>query len=191
MTARELVAVRHEPIRIPSHPALVLARGALVVFVGPRGAGKSTMVASMLASLGQPTLLLSIEELPGASLAWRLVRVGADHDRMLVVSDISVEQTAALIERHQVVAVGVDSQQRSAFSPKDLRDLLRTSPSLRVALVVSQVNQTGDVRGGQDLAHECDVLVRVEGMRWGVTKSRYQKADGVGGEVMPKPRQEE
>ena len=67
---------------------------------------------------------------------------------------------------------------------------LLTLPSLSLLVAVSQINRDGDVRGGEELAHECDVLVEVTDLTWTVRKSRYQPAGAHGPVLAPAPRAE-
>lgn len=183
-SARDLARATWQSVELPVYPSLALRRGALVVLVGPAGAGKSTMMTRGLDSTGAPALLVSIEEPAGPSLADRLARVGAKRPDLYVCSRGSVDQIAGLIKANKIAWLGVDSAQRAMFEARDLRHLLLTLPSLVGILVTSQINRGGDVRGGEELAHEADVRVEVEAMRWRVSKSRYQP-EGTEGDVLP------
>lgn len=174
LTARELAKTTYQSFDVPAYPGLVLKRGALVVLVGKRGSGKSTMAARMLDSIPAQTLLVSVEEPAGPSVAARLARIGAHDDRMLVCSRATVDQLVGIVRKHKVAAIGVDSAQRALFEARDLRHLLVALPTVATVVAVSQVNRDGDVRGGEELAHECDVLIEVEDLHWKISKSRYQ-----------------
>jgi hypothetical protein len=185
-SARDLARTTWQGCEIPAYPDLSLRRGALVTVVGPSGAGKSTLVTRSLASLPDTTLLLSVEEPAGPSLAERLARAGARSDRLLVCSRATVDQVGDIIRKRKVAALGVDSVQRSLFESRELRHLLVVLPSLAVVFAVSQINRDGDVRGGEELAHESDVIVEVAELAWTVRKSRYQPA-GTSGAVLARP----
>lgn len=184
-TARDLARTQWQDAGLPAYPGLELRRGALVVVLGAAGSGKSTFAARGLDSLQAPSLLVSVEEPAGPSLAARLARVGAKDDHLLVCSRASVDQIAAIVRQRKVVALGVDSVQRAMFEARDLRHLLQVLPSLSILIAVSQVNRDGDVRGGEELAHEADVVIEIADFRWTVRKSRYQPA--ASGAVLPAP----
>jgi predicted ATP-dependent serine protease len=180
VSARELARTRWADAGIPAYSGLELRRGALVVVFGAAGSGKSTFAARALDSLGAPSLLVSVEEPAGPSLADRLARVGAKDDRLMVCSRATTDQIAAIVRQRKVVALGVDSVQRAMYEARELRHLLTVLPSLALVLAVSQVNRDGDVRGGEELAHEADVVIELDALRWTVRKSRYQPADASG-----------
>jgi predicted ATP-dependent serine protease len=183
--AKELSRAVWQRIEIPAYPTIELRKHALVTVVGRAGAGKSSFIGRALDSVQGTTLLQSIEEPNGPTLAVRFARLGIKRASMLVVSRGSVDQVATLLRDRKVVAMGIDSVQRSAYEPRDLRHVLVTIPSLALLLVTSQVTKSGDIRGTEELRHESDVVIEVEGLRWLVTKSRYQST-GVSGDVLPK-----
>jgi hypothetical protein len=186
-SARDLAKATWQTTSLPAYPDLALRRGALVVLVGPAGAGKSTMMTRGLDSTGAPALLVSVEEPAGPSLAERLARVGCKRDDLYVCSRGSVDQIAGLVKQNKICWLGIDSAQRAMFEARDLRHLLLTLPSLLGIVCTSQINRQHEPRGGEELGHEADVLVECEAMTWRVTKSRYQPA-GTGGDVLPPMR---
>ncbi|MGH7297910.1 MAG: hypothetical protein ACRELB_23420, partial [Polyangiaceae bacterium] len=156
-----------------------------VLVSGPRGAGKSSFACGLLDSIKAPVLLLSVEEPPGPSLAARLLRVGVRRDDFAVVGQASVDQVVALLRQSKAAALCIDSVQRAVFSPREVRHLLNVVSSLGLVVATSQVNREGEVRGGEEYGHECDVIVQVEAMGWRLTKSRYQ--EGGSGDVRLAP----
>jgi hypothetical protein len=180
--ARTLARAVWQDVHVPAY-SFVVKRGAFVVAVGPSGAGKSTFVARALDSMRAPALLVSVEEPGGPSLALRLARLGIKRDDLLVCSRGSVDQIAGIVRDRKVGALAIDSIQRALFEPRDLRHLLLTLPSLVVLFATSQINKAGDMRGAEELRHEADVVLSVEGMRWQVTKSRYE-LPGANGDVL-------
>jgi predicted ATP-dependent serine protease len=188
--ARTLSRAVWQAESLPAYPSVALKRGALVVVVGRPGCGKSTMTARALDSIRGPVLLVSIEEPGGPSLAIRLARLGAKREDLHIASRATVDQLAAIIREKKVVALAIDSVQRSTFEPRELRHILLTLPSLGVLLAVSQVTKSGDIRGTEELRHEADVVLELEEMTWTVTKSRYQEP-GVSGPVLRQPQPQE
>jgi predicted ATP-dependent serine protease len=187
-SARELARSTWQDAGVPAY-TFGLRRGALVVAVGRSGAGKSTLVVRAIDSMRAPSLLVSLEEPGGPSLAMRLARVGAKRDDLLVCSRGSVDQIASIIRDRKIAAVAIDSVQRSMFEPRDLRHLLLTLPSLVVLFATSQITKTGDIRGTEELRHEADVVLEVDAMRWTVSKSRYETIGGSGDVLPPTPEE--
>jgi predicted ATP-dependent serine protease len=182
VSARDLSRQRWSSVDVGAYPKLKLGRGALVVLVGRRGSGKSSMLARALDTIRGPAALLSSEEPAGPSISERLERLHVRRNDLWICSRGTVDQVAEIIRQRKIVSLGIDSVQRASYEPRELRHLLLTLPSLAVLFAVSQVNRDGDVRGGEELAHECDVLLEVEDLTWRVVKSRYQP-DG-GGDVL-------
>jgi predicted ATP-dependent serine protease len=179
VSAKDLTRQRWSTVEVGAYPGLKLGRGALVVLVGRRGSGKSSFLARALDTIHGPAALVSTEEPAGPSISDRFGRLHVRRDDLWICSRATVDQVAEIVRLRKVVSLGIDSVQRASYEPRELRHLLLTLPSLAVLFAVSQVNRDGDVRGGEELGHECDVLVEVEALKWRVVKSRYQ-ADGAG-----------
>jgi predicted ATP-dependent serine protease len=175
--AKTLARAVWQSVELPAYPAIEVRRGALVVLVGAAGAGKSTMLARALDTIRGTSMLVSLEEPGGPSLALRLARLGVKRDDLLIASRANVDQLAGVLRERKIVAIGIDSVQRSMFEPRELRHLLLTLSNLAVLLCTSQVNKTGDMRGSEELRHEADVVIELERLRWRVAKSRYQPPD--------------
>lgn len=175
-SAKDLARTQWATVTTERYPELRLGRGCFLLAKGKRGSGKSSLVTGLLDGIKAPVLLLSVEEPPGPSLADRLLRVGVRREDYGVVGRASVDQVVALLRQSKAVALGIDSVQRSMFTPREVRHLLNVIPTLALIACVSQVNAEGEVRGGEDFAHECDVLLDVADMRWRIMKSRYQES---------------
>jgi len=178
MSALDLARMTWATVASRRYPELHLGRGAFVLVKGRRGSGKSSFVTGLLDGVPAPVLLLSVEEPPGPSLAARLLRVGVKREDFGIASHASVDQVVALLRQSKAAALAIDSVQRAAYSPRDIRHLLTVIPTLALVVCVSQVNAEGDVRGGEEYGHECDVLIDVADMRWTIAKSRYQESGG-------------
>lgn len=181
--ATTLARATWQRIDVPAYPSIELRRGALVVLFGPPGAGKSSMLARALDTLNGPALLVSVEEPAGPSLAMRLGRLGVKRNDLYVAGRATVDQIASFARERRLLGLGIDSVQRGAFEPRDLRHLLLTLPHLATMLVSSQVNKQGDLRGSEELRHEADVVIEVSALRWAIVKSRYQMV-GANGAVL-------
>ena len=172
--ARALAASQWGTVECGAFPSLRLGVGALVVIHGPPGAGKSHCTTRLLDTVPGPVLLVSAEEAPGPTLGERLSRCAVKRADFGIVGRASVDQIVAIAVRRKAVAIAVDSVQVSQFTPRDLRHLLAVLPDLKVLFAVSQQNKAGVVAGRNDLIHEADVVLRVEGGAWSLEKSRYQ-----------------
>jgi predicted ATP-dependent serine protease len=177
-SAKDLARTQWSTVTTERYPELRLGHGCFLLAKGRRGSGKSTFITGLLDGIKAPVLLLSLEEPPGPSLGDRLLRVGVRRDDYGVVGRASVDQVVALLRRSRAVALGIDSVQRSMFTPREVRHLLNVIPTLALVACVSQVNAEGEVRGGEEYGHEADLLLDVADMRWRVLKSRYQESGG-------------
>lgn len=174
MSAVELLRASWGDVRSSRYPELKLKRGAFVLVKGRRGGGKSSFVTGLLDGVRGPVVLASIEEPPGPSLADRLVRCNVKREDYGIAGHVTIDQTVALVRRSKAMALAIDSVQRALYTAREVRHLLNVIPTLALVVCVSQVNAEGEVRGGEDFAHECDVLLDVADLRWRIEKSRYQ-----------------
>jgi predicted ATP-dependent serine protease len=176
LSALDLARMTWATVESSRYPELRMGRGCFLLVKGRRGSGKSSLVTGLLDGVKAPVLLLSVEEPPGPSLAARLLRVGVKRDDYGIASRASVDQVAAMLRQSKAAALAIDSVQRAAYSARDIRHLLAVIPTLALVVCVSQVNAEGEVRGGEEYGHECDVLIDVADMRWTIAKSRYQES---------------
>jgi predicted ATP-dependent serine protease len=181
MSATELVKASWS--EVPTcYRELRVGTKSLVLVSGPEGSGKSTMVIKGLDSVPGPVVFLSAEMKLGPQLGVLLARCGVKRESFIALGSVTVDQLHALLVRERTVALGVDSVQTAGIESVDMRHLLATTP-LRVLFAVSQLNKQGDPHGVRSLAHECDVHLSVDEMRWRISKSRYQPV-GVSGDVL-------
>ncbi len=189
-TAAELARASWTPVVSSAYTHLRLGVGALLVVYGPAGGGKSSLATRLLDGLRAPVILQSVEEPPGPSLHARLARCGVKRNDFTIAGRASVDQLAALIRDRKAVALGIDSVQVAAFTPDDLRHLLLVLPTLQIIVAIAQVNKRGEIEGRERLLHEADIAIRVEDLRWTITKSRYQPND-IAGSVLAEEVQHE
>lgn len=178
--AAELMKASWTPVSSSAYPDLRVGRGALAVVYGPAGGGKSSFTTRLLNGLAGPVVLQSVEEAPGPSLHERLRRCRVSRADFVITGRASVDQLAQLIQSRHAIALAIDSVQMAAFSAEELRHLLLVLPTLRVLVAIAQVNKAGRIEGRERLIHEADVAVRCEGLRWQLTKSRYQLTELTG-----------
>ena len=173
-TAADLVRRTMDEVRIPAAPTLRVGAGALAVLWGAPGAGKSTLALRWLNSIPSPVVLFAAEEGLALTLGERLQRCGVTRRDFHVVGQCSVDELASVVESTRARALCIDSLQATSLQPHEVRTLA-TNLGLPLTLVVSQVNKAGELRGTNELLHEVDVGIVVEGMQWRVVKSRYQE----------------
>lgn len=173
--AADLASRAVRRVRITAYPQLELGDGALVGLYGPPSGLKTTTVLRMLDSLDGPAVLVSSEQGPGPALAEHLARLGVRRRGLAIVGRATVDQVVTLCAQRRAVALALDSITHATWSTRDLRHLLAgVVPSLRLVLFTIQVTKEGLPRGSREIAHECDVLLRVEGGRITAEKSRFQ-----------------
>jgi predicted ATP-dependent serine protease len=180
-TARELSSMAWRHVELRTIPGLIVGVGGLLLVAGPPGSGKSTLAARALDGVRGPVLLVSSEEGLGPTLAARLARVGVRRADFHVLAGGTVDGVVDELRRVRARACAVDSIQIGAWTAQDLRRLLAVVEGLDLLIAVSQVNKAGAHHGLNALAHEADVVLRVEALRWTATKSRYQPLPVEGG----------
>ena len=172
-SAAELVK-RHWTLLTPAaYPDLRLLRGALALFWGPPGAGKSSILAKLLDTLDRPVVLVAAEERFGPAVAERLSRLGIKRDSFHVVGQGSVDEIAGFCRKVKADALGVDSVSAAGLTGAELRSL---AAAAGVGLLAGtlQATKDGQPLGANEVLHEADLVVHVEALKWEVTKSRYQ-----------------
>lgn len=189
-TARDLSRMSWKMVDNTGYPELVLGAGALVEVVGLPGQGKSTFATRLADGVKGSVLYVAAEEGLSPSFSARLLRANVRRQDFHVLSRASVDAAAAFIRDNGIVAAVVDSVSAASWTAAELRHLLSISPSLDLLVAVLQVTKDGQPAGSMQLQHECDVIVRVDSMKWSLTKSRYQDL-GVTGAVLAAPSVDE
>lgn len=158
-----------------------LVPGSVVLMAGQPGIGKSTLllqVASELASK-EPILYISAEE-SAHQVGLRASRLGASADGLQLISSTSTDDIAATIATGKYRAVIVDSIQTVATSlvasapgtvsqiTNSTTMLMRAAKETSTALiVVGHVTKEGNIAGPKVLEHVVDVVLQLEGDRYG------------------------
>jgi predicted ATP-dependent serine protease len=125
----------------------------------------------------------SAEEKLGPTFAARLERCGVKRDDFYAIGQASVDDLCEFCIARHAVALVVDSIQMTTIRPEDLRRLLEAARAATLVYVL-HATKAGEPAGANSYLHEADVVIRVAELRWTVTKSRYQEADGVAREVL-------
>lgn len=181
-TAKALVASSWTVLDVSDAlPGVRIAPRSLVLLTGAPGAGKSTLALQLANCSARPVVLFAAEERLGQSVGDRLSRLGIRREDFHVVGRGSVDELVAFCRRVHAAVLVVDSVSASTLLAHDLRAIVNQL-TLDMLVGTVQVVKDGTMRGPRELAHECDLLVEVEGGRWRVLKSRYS-ATGAEGEV--------
>jgi len=167
---------------------------SVVLIAGQPGIGKSTLLMQLAALVAAdvPTLYVSGEESVG-QVKVRATRLGAGgHDNLNLVSSTSADDIAATIRGGSYKLVIVDSIQTLAMNdiasaPGSVGQITNSSNLLTQAakgsntalILVGHVTKEGSIAGPKVLEHMVDVVLNLEGDRYGgfkvlrAIKNRY------------------
>ena len=166
---------------------------SVVLLAGQPGIGKSTLLMqlSYLAARNVPVLYVSGEESAG-QVKVRAMRLGANHENLHLVSSTSADDIAATVREGKYKLVIVDSIQTltmAALSSASgsVGQITNSSNLLTQAakssgsalLLVGHVTKEGSIAGPKVLEHMVDVVLNLEGDRYGgfkvlrAVKNRY------------------
>ncbi len=157
-----------------------LVPGAVILFGGEPGIGKSTLLlqlAHALAERAGNVLYVSGEE-SESQLKLRASRVGVNSRRLYVLSEQNLDKIAAAVEKIGPCALIVDSIQTAssgavdgeAGSIRQLRqvsgELIRITKSRKlVTFLVGHITKDGSFAGPKSVEHLVDVALYLEGGR--------------------------
>lgn len=166
---------------------------SVVLIAGQPGIGKSTLLMQLAALIAKsaPTLYVSGEESAG-QVKVRASRLGAGHEDLHLVSSTSADDIAATIKQGAYKLVIVDSIQTLAMAelssaPGSVGQITNSSNLLTQAakatgtalILVGHVTKEGSIAGPKVLEHMVDVVLNLEGDRYGgfkvlrAIKNRY------------------
>lgn len=157
-----------------------LVPGAVMLFGGEPGIGKSTLLLQMADAFARhagPVLYVSGEE-SEAQVKLRAMRIGADADRLYILSEQSLHRIHAAVEHVSPVVLIVDSIQTTvderlsgeAGSVKQLRDvgaaLIQLTKRRNMStFLVGHITKEGAFAGPKSIEHLVDVAIYLEGSR--------------------------
>lgn len=158
-----------------------LVAGSIVLIAGEPGIGKSTLLMQLAynASKNGKVLYISGEE-SASQVSMRANRLGAVHENLFLASGTSANDIAATISKSKFDVVIVDSIQ--AISTDEISSAAGTvsqitnSTSLisssakssnTALIVVGHVTKEGSIAGPKVLEHVVDVVLQLEGNRYG------------------------
>lgn len=166
---------------------------SVVLIAGQPGIGKSTLLMQLAYQVAttHPVLYVSGEESAG-QVKVRATRLGAGHQDLHLVSSTSADDIAATIREKNYRLVIVDSIQTLAMSglssaPGSVGQITNSSNLLTQAakvsntalVLVGHVTKEGSIAGPKVLEHMVDVVLNLEGDRYGgfkvlrAVKNRY------------------
>ena len=156
-----------------------LIPGAVVLFGGEPGVGKSTLLLQISASLareGGPVLYVSGEE-SAPQVKLRAERLGIDEPRLYLFAEQSLPRIAAAVEEISPVALVVDSLQTviaraDGGEPGGIQQVrLAASEITRLSklrgmasFLVSHITKGGGFAGPKTVEHIVDVTIYLEGL---------------------------
>lgn len=155
--------------------------GSVVLIAGQPGIGKSTLLLQVACNAAKKVSVLYVsgEESP-EQVGLRGQRLGAEHDNLHIVSSTSANDIAATIASDAYDLVIVDSIQTIAASeitgvPGSVSQVTNSTQLLTVAakqvktaiILVGHVTKEGSIAGPKVLEHAVDVVLQLEGDRYG------------------------
>jgi len=178
-----------------------LVSGAVVLLAAPPGAGKSTilgMVSQAIAAQGKKVLYISGEE-NESQIASRHVRIGSDHDNILILSEANLENAIEAVHDEKPDLLIVDSIQTMVSgssegkvgSPSQVVEVANDFTTLAKRLniptiLIGHITKDGNVAGPRTVEHLVDVVLYMEAstdttlrLLRGI-KNRYGATDEIG-----------
>lgn len=154
-----------------------LVKGSVVLLGGDPGIGKSTILMQICRNLGNELKILYVSgEESKRQLKLRASRIGADCEKLYVLTETNVEQVCGQIRVEQPNLVIVDSIQTMNLqaltsapgSVPQVREctnlIMRTAKELDIpTFIVSHVNKDGAIAGPKVLEHIVDTVLYFEG----------------------------
>lgn len=171
--------------------------GSVILLAGQPGIGKSTILMQIADSLAVNNQILYISgEESTEQVALRATRLGASSDNLMVASSNSTDEIMSLVISGKYKLVVVDSIQTMSCqevssaqgsvsqitnSTHMLTSVAKTSGT--ALIIVGHVTKDGSIAGPKLLEHMVDVVMNIEGDRYGgfkvirTIKNRYGSTD--------------
>ncbi len=177
-----------------------LVAGSVTLIAGQPGIGKSTLLLQLADAVAsdQPVLYVSGEE-SAHQVAMRAERLGAKHTKLDIVSSDSTDDIASTIASGAYRLVIVDSIQtvstnKISSAPGSVSQITNSTHLLSTVakdtntalLIVGHVTKEGSIAGPKILEHVVDVVLQLEGDRYGgfkvlrSIKNRYGSTNEAG-----------
>lgn len=162
-----------------------IVRGSVMLLSGDPGIGKSTLVLQIAAQLAErePVLYVSGEE-STAQIKLRADRLGLGASGLDLLAETNIDAIAATIEQGKYQLVIIDSIQTMAVealtgSPGTVGQITASAQVLQMVakqkgiatLIIGHVTKEGNIAGPKILEHLVDVVLYLEGERYGAFKA--------------------
>lgn len=158
-----------------------IVEGSINLIAGQPGIGKSTIALQIAYQVSKQYKVLYISgEESVDQVAMRAVRLGADHDSLMLASSVSANDIASTIVDWDYDLLVVDSIQtltvESVSSAAGSVSQITNSTQILIAaakktktavLIVGHVTKEGSIAGPKVLEHVVDVVLQLEGDRYG------------------------
>jgi DNA repair protein RadA/Sms len=159
--------------------------GSVMLLSGDPGIGKSTLVLQIASNMSksQPVLYVSGEE-STSQIKLRADRLGVEAENLELLAETNVDAIAATIEQGNYQLVIIDSIQTMGVealtgSPGTVGQITASSQILQsvakrhniATLIIGHVTKEGNIAGPKILEHLVDVVLYLEGERYGAFKA--------------------
>ncbi len=155
--------------------------GSVTLIAGQPGIGKSTLLLQVAYEAAQTTKVLYISgEESVHQVSLRAQRLGANHQNLLLASSTSTddiaatiaaaEQSLVVVDSVQTISVGAVSSAAGSVSQitNSTQMLMQAAKTSNTALLlVGHVTKEGSIAGPKVLEHVVDVVLQLEGDRYG------------------------
>lgn len=159
--------------------------GSVMLLSGDPGIGKSTLVLQVAAALAKSKSVLYVSgEESTAQIRMRAERLGLSGSNLQLLAATSVDAIAATIEQGDYELVIIDSIQTMAVealtgSPGTVGQITASAQALQALakqrgpalLIIGHVTKEGNIAGPKILEHLVDVVLYLEGERYGAFKA--------------------
>lgn len=162
-----------------------LVPGSVILLSGDPGIGKSTLVLQLAAQIAQSKSVLYVSgEESTSQIKLRADRLGVDADGLALLAETNVDGIAATAAQGNYELVIIDSIQTMATdalsgSPGTVGQITASAQRLQqvaksqhvAMLIIGHVTKEGNIAGPKILEHLVDVVLYLEGDRYGSFKA--------------------
>ncbi len=145
-----------------------------MIIYGESGNGKSTYAiefANYLAVNHGKVLYNSSEEGIGLTLKRKLQKYDSENFNVSDCKDF--KSLKKIVSKSEFQFIVIDSVNDMNISPKDLKELYSLNPD-KAFILILQATKGGQYKGSTEIAHDCDIIIKVEQYQPIVEKTRYR-----------------